>query len=1172
VRRIQIVTWVCCIALLFCGLTAVAQTITGSIRGTVTDPSGAVVAGANVTATNVATGVATQTVSDRSGLYNFQFLTLGNYTITATASGFNTTSIGPFSLQIDQIAKVDAKLSVGTASSTVKVAAGAGAILNTENATLGTSISANQLQTMPLPGQNVLYATLFVPGALNPTANTMASAYRVSPESVGPWDQIPSFNGTRQQGNNFVLDGIEINETTQNTNGYSPSPFSLQETRIITGNADAEYGNVDGAEILMVTKSGTNRFHGNAYEYFENQNLAANSWTNNYNRVAKGKYNQHQFGGQVGGPIFKNKLFFFADYSGLRYSNSTEALASVPSLLERTGNFEEANAIEGDPIFDTDNGLNTTVPYPNYTIPAIVNPVAVYLFAHPELLPEPNRMPQGGTVSTSNYGTPQTTHQINDQGDGRLDYTLSGHDTLMVKGSYGDAHDYPSNPVVPVQFPLTDNYPFAMGVIDWVHTFSPSLVNEARAGYSRIVAQTETSDPSGVFGTNGDALLSIGYPGTQPLPGFTLMNLEDSDNNSFGTPESAATTTTDNNFDYGDDVTWVHGKHITRAGVQFIRYQENYFAPSNLGGLNGQMSFTSQYTANYGSQGPTGLYSNGDGLADFELNKAQVAQVASATGGFGARQWRDAYYVQDDWKVLPNLTVNLGLRYAYDQPMYEAHNKMSTINLPNAFFAPVGPNGPDPTPYLELAGQNGNSRALINPYYYQFMPRVGFAAQLNPRTVLRGGYSITDDSEGTGTGLRMTQNPPFLLSATNIQAGPTNTTNGNPIPVQTGLIAGLNGAAPSAQFAVWDPNFRPAAVQQFNLTTQFLLASKTSLQIGYVGQVGQHIAEPRLLNQYIGPVPATCVATDTTGCVDLVAPYYAVVGGNSQIVETVSEGTSNYNALQTTLRQQETNGLEYTLNYTWSRSMTDTPGGFFNVDGVGDSGGFPFAQNAYDPHAEYGPSNFNAPNNFSGLVAYQLPFGHDKKYGGNWNRLTDEALGGWELSANAMFHSGFPLTIVDTYSSGLNASADNSNYNYAFRANQYTKMKIANQSALHWFGTDPSAIPCTTAGDTINSLGAACAYGQPVTSGSSPTGAGMFGTAHNGTERGPDFKDVDLSLFKGFRTFGEQYLKFRVDAYNAFNIVSLGYPNTRVGSSNFGKITSANSNPRQFQISGVYTF
>ena len=1149
------------IVLLLSGAVAVAQTITGSIRGTVTDPSGALVAGAKVTAINVDTGVATKTVSDASGVYDIQFLNLGNYTVTVTAPGFDTSSIGPFRLQIDQIAKIDAKLQLGTAATTINVAASAGAILNTEDATLGTSLSAHALETMPLPGQNVLYASMFVPGAVNPTVNTMSTAYRNT-----SWDNVPSFNGNRQQGNNFVLDGIEINETTENLSGYNPAPQSLQEIRTITGNSSAEFGNVDGAEVLMVTKAGTNQFHGSVYEYFENQDFQADSYGNHYSNIPQAQFTQNLFGGAVGGPIIRNKLFFFGDFEGLRFTNPGTGVASVPTAKERTGDFSEVDAIDGNPIFNTTGGTNTEFQYPGDQLPAILNPVAIYLFAHPELLPASNHNANPGTVTAGNYTAPVTYYKVNNQGDGRLDYTLSSHDTLMIKGTYGDAYDHQSNAVIPVLFPITDEYPFAMGVVDWIHTFSPSFVNEFRPGYSRIVSDTETSDPSGAFGTNGDTLMSIGYPGKQPLPGFSYMLIYGSDAGSFGTQNIAGTKTIDNNFDFGDDITWVHGKHITRVGAQFVRYQENYIAPSNIGGEDGTFAYFADYTANYngGGSGPccgaSAAYSNGDGLADFELDSAEVATVAGVTGPFGARQWRDAFYVQDDWKARPNLTVNLGLRYAYDQPMYEAHDKMASVDLPLARFANIGPSGlPNPTAYAELAGKDGNSRALVNPYYLQFMPRLGFAWQINRRAVLRGGYGITDDDEGTGTGLRMTQNPPFLTSVTNLQHGPQ-ATYSIPISVTNGITTGTSAVPPSAQYDVWDPNFRPASVQQFNLTTQYLLFSKTSLQAGYVGQIGKHLAEPRLLNQYIGRVPSSCPPSDSTGCVDLVAPYYSVVGGNSQIVETVSEGNENYNALQATLHQQETNGLEYTLNYTWSKAMTDSSGGYFNVDGVGSGGSFAFPQDSYNPHADYGPANFDVRHNFSGTAVYQLPFGREKRYGSNWNRATDELLGGWELSANAIYHTGLPATMIQTGgNTELNAASDNSNYNYAGRLNQYRPMKISGRDAAHWWGTDPSSIPCNKGVD--NGI---CAYGRPAT--------GTFGDAHMGTELNPGYQNVDLSLFKGFRTIGHQYLKFRVDAYNVFNLDSWAAPNSRATSSQYGKITSAQSNPRQFQISGVYTF
>ena len=260
--------WLCCTFLIFGGVAAFSQTITGSIRGTVTDPSGAVVAAAHVTATNVETGVAMTTVSDRSGLYTFQFLTIGNYTVTAGAGGFDTASIGPFHLQIDQIAKVDVQLQIGAATTTVNIASTGSPLLNVENATLGTSISSYTLESMPLNSLNVVISTLYTPGAVSPGTASMGGlmgGYRdVNTSNDIAASGVPSFNGNRQQGNNFILDGVEINETITNTLGYNPSPYSLQELRVISGNADAEYGNVNGGEVLMVSKGGSNLFHGSS--------------------------------------------------------------------------------------------------------------------------------------------------------------------------------------------------------------------------------------------------------------------------------------------------------------------------------------------------------------------------------------------------------------------------------------------------------------------------------------------------------------------------------------------------------------------------------------------------------------------------------------------------------------------------------------------------------------------------------------------------------------------------------------------------------------------------------------------------------------------------------------------------------------------------------------------
>ncbi len=1170
--------WLCFVVLFLSGSAAIAQTITGSVRGTVTDPSGAVVAGAKVTATNVATGVTTSTITDHSGLYNIQFLMIGQYTITATATGFSTTSIGPFRLQIDQTAKIDAKLQVGKTATTVSVAASTAPILNTENATLGTTISSNTLQNIPLNGQNVNFATLFVPGALDPTSGAMGSLQGSERDtSIGGGGQgaqaVPSFSGNRQQANNYVLDGIEINETLNNLIGYNPSPFSIQEIRVITGNADAEYGNVNGGEVVMVTKSGTNQFHGNGYEYFENQSLTANSWQNNFFHVAKGKYTQNQFGGAVGGPIFRNKLFFFADYAGMHYNVPTsQGVASVPDAKMRTGDFSELLTTKGYGIqlYDNSNGTANATPYTNDQIP-VNNPVAKYLFSNTAALPMPNQAPVAGSISSGNYIGKVSSFNANQQGDLRIDYTISPKDSLMGKYTYGDAYDQTTQAVLPVYFPLGDDYPFTMAMVNWVHTFSPSLVNEARGGYSRVVwHQALPSDPSGLFGTKGEQVVGIPFK-NQPIVGFSFMAIGNcslsNDWSCYGTSTNADNFLADDNLDFGDDLTWEHGNHVTKAGVQFLQYRQDFFTPGNLGGALGAFGYSGNFTG-----GPSGSYP----FADFAVNDSSQAQLSGVSAPFAQRQWRQAYYVQDDWKVFPSLTLNLGLRYAYDQPIYEVNNRMSSINLKTAAFAPFSqyaentPAGVNP-PWFELAGQNGNSRALYNPVYNELMPRFGFAWQMNPRTVLRGGYGITDYQEGTGTGLRMTQNPPFQSSFSEGAQKVSATSGGTPFQTQNGFTQVVSHGnqnaviAQGSQFDVWDPNFRPAMVQQFNLTTQLLINDQTSVAIGYAGEIGQRLAVPNGINQYTNLVPATCATPGPNGgCAHVVDPYDSVVGPGGFIIDTVAEGIENYNAMQVVLQRQQSNGLEYQLNYTWSRSMTDNVG-YFGINGSDQPD--PLPQNAYDLMGDYGPSGTDTRQNLSGTLVYQLPFGRQKKFGANWNRLTDEALGGWELSGDALLNSGLPITITTFNTTGQTNSAQE-NDDGVERANQYLPMRIVHRTTQNWFGTDPSAVPCRQQQTVTNALGAACAYGQP----GGPTLADQFGNDRVGTERAPGYRQIDLSAFKEFQTVGKQWVKLRVDAFNAFNLASYAPPRPDIDSAQFGQIHNTLSPPRQVQISVVYQF
>ena len=1128
------------VVLVFALGVACGQTVTGSIRGAVTDQSGAAVPEARVTATNVNTGVKTSTTSDRGGTYNIQTLAIGTYRVSATRAGFNVSTTNPFSLEIDQIAKIDLKLKVGEVSVTVDVDADTGSILQTEDASLGTTVTSNTLESMPLPGQNFSAATVFVPGAVLPTYSSLGTTQGTERDTSFASSTQPSFNGNRMQTNNYIFDGTDINEPLQNTIAYNPAAEAIGQMRIITGNADAEYGNVNGGEIIAVTKAGTNKFHGSVYAFYENQNWQANSWANkNLTPIAaKANFHQNQFGATFGGPVFKNKLFFFADFEGFRNTTvGTQTVISVPSRRMRTGDFSEflgaANefgqvipAAQYIQIYNTTGGLATAKPYVNNQLP-VNNPVAQYLFAHPEFYPLPNRpSSNANSPDTNNYQGYNKSAYVNNQGDIRVDYVVSSRDNINARFTHGGSYDNPIVAILNFQFPGGNDYPFWNGVINEVHTFSSNLQNEFRAGYSRIRNLSGIPfDSTGNFPTGSDT--KVGYPYASPYPGFTETNISSAEKN-VGTL-GAVQNYIDNIFDYGDTVTWLHGKHIIKGGAQILRYQENYYYPGNAGNM-GEFLYNGIFTKDT----TLSALGKGYGFADFVLDASENQQVNGTAGRVGQRQYRMAFFGEDEWKITPALTLNLGLRYGYDQPMYEVNNKEVNVDVKNPQNCPN---------CLFLAGQNGASRALYNAFHTEFMPRVSFAYRLNPQMVIRGGYAITDDFEGMGAAQRLTENPPFIPAYLYASTAPSATSGGTPVKVSQGFTVGGISTAAASKYNAWDPNIKPELIQQYNLTLQTLLGSRFTFQIGYVGNVAQHLVIPEPINQ------------DTVPGNTATQPFSKLVGINGQVYMTSAEGYSNYNAMQVQLRQRQWHGMEYTFNYTWSKNMTNNPG-YFGIGGVDGPGTYP--QNVYDPHGDYGVSGFDTRNSVSFVGIYALPFGHGRDFGSHVNRVVDWAIGGWKVSADAVMYSGFPVTIGSSSAGGTNNGG-------GARANQYRPLIVKNRTLLHWFGTDPSATPCSGADNGT------CAYGPEL----GPTYglANAFGTAHVGTDRAPGYRGVDTSAFKQFRTYKEQYIQFRVDAFNVGNIASYSAPgSTASTASTFGQITSTLSPARQLQMSLKYEF
>jgi hypothetical protein len=1131
------------------------QIVTGTITGEVTDPSGAEIAGAHVTAQNLDTNVATAATTNSSGLFRIDFLPVGHYQVTVEANGFERTQVPAFSLEVQQTANFTVHLVVGSATSNVTVSAET-AILNTDNATIGTTFTANTIANLPLNGLDFSAVTLYMPGSVDTAGSSGPGNF----ERSTYYTDVPNFNGNRSQANNYTLDGVDMNETYNNLISYTPAPEALEEMKVVTADSPTDQGNVNGAAVELVLKSGTNSFHGSAYGYVQDYRFNANSYQNNQSGTAINPFSFAQFGGRIGGPILHNKLFFFGDYLGARWHKGGYSKASVIPDAMRNGNFSALlagpNPIQ---LYDPENGF---APYTGDMNVPIVSPVAKFLFANPKLYPDCGGAnpvtPAGGVcltptdgIANNNYEAPNPQYKGNNQGDAKLEYDMGGRDKLT--GFYSISHAYDGSiPVLAITFAGVNLYPTWLTGATWVHTFSPSLVNAARAGFTRTDwNQGFPIDSTGVFGVQGNAKVGIAFPG-QHFNGFTNQIFSNPGSVAIGTPSSVGTSAynggvIDNTYSYLDTLTWQHGQHTISLGVEAHRYQNNYPTGNNDGYL-GSLNYSGNFTSN-------GNGSGGYGPADFVLDRVSSGGVTLGSVNVGQRQWRTAGFAEDDYKATSNLTVLFGLRYEYDEPWIEEHNRTGNVNLVTGQIEYAGHLPPGALPGAGIC----SNLACYQPTYDQWMPHLGFAYQITPRAVVRAGYGANSFFEGNSFNQRLTAIAPFLQAAGFSVSTPTTTS----VPTPNTAEEGFTGSDTAVQFSssnngytAYPQNMRPAYVQQWNFTVEYALTGSASLQASYVGEQGQHIEDYGNVNQLT-------VNNDQTSAPFYNSQYIGVngidsalgVNGNGGLLITESRAMMNYNALQAVLRQRLNHGLEYTVNYTWGKAMTNSLGNYaLNVNGF--SGAF---QNYYNSGADYGPAGYDVRHNVSATAVYALPVGRGQQFFSNSNRLIDEVVGGWKLSTALVSYSGFPETIT--------GGSSNSNSYGVGRVNQYRKLKIVSRSNAHWFGTDPSATDhCgqDNNGKAIND--GTCAFGIPSNN--------TFGSETNGAVRGPGFFNTDLSAFKDFHTFREEMIGFRFDAFNAFNIVSYGNPDTGINDSNFGNVSlqTPRSTERHLQFSLHYDF
>ena len=1102
-----------------------AQEVSAGITGRVTDPTGGSIVNAKVTAKDLDRGTEFTTSTNDDGIYALPRVPSGRYELTVEASGFKTFKNTEFVLEVNQRARIDVPMEVGTISESISVT-GEAALLQTDTTQVGSTIAASQIDHTPLISRNPIALTLLTAGVTTPNP----SGFNNGMHTQG--GGRPYVNGNREESNNFLLDGVDNNMQSDNQVAYQPNPDAIAEFKLITNNASAEFGNFQGGIISVVMKSGTNSLHGSVFEDFRNDKLNANNWANNWNSVPKPPLRWNQFGGTAGGHIIRDKLFFFADYQALRRNTPPSVSgATVMPTAWRSGDFSALldAAQTGGKVIQLYNpyALNAATglrdPFPGNIIPAsLLSPAAVKLFTDPSLYPSP----QFARFTTNNYYYSSSSFLHSDQGDLKLDWRPEESDYFTARISKG-RQDNPTLNSFPLFYNGFNEAPTQNGVVNWTRTFSPHLVNEVRVGANNILqnnggADKGLGDIAAKVGIQnaGSGLLQLGG-GVNGGAAFNWINSVGSAN--IGAQQTFANST----FHFADNLTLIHGRHMMKMGGQVLRQWVNVFYASNSG-RTGYMNFSGRYTA----QNATSPSGTQIGEVDFMLGLPTDLGRGPQGNTWGQRSTIYGFYFQDDWRVNNELTLNLGIRWEYHTPWVEVKDRQANFDpysgqllvaapLPTSYAQPPGP-----------APQVYQNRALYQAYKKDFQPRIGFAytpASLSKKLVVRGAYTISSYLEGTGTNLRETMNPPFQQEVAALYNTPAYT-----MPSST-LDQGLSALNPTNPYAnatirLWDPFVRPASAQQWNLAMDYELPHDNVLTVAYVGQHGTHLM---VAMPYLENIVSNGVVTQ--------GPY---LSGNpvlraeiAQISGTASLANQKYNALQATLRKRFSAGLEYQLAFTYSRGMSDSIG--YYGEGGQAGGQSAYWQYLYCQKCEWGPTYFDNKFIFTPSFVYHLPFGRNHKMGANWSRPLDAVVGGWQLGGIYSYHTGFPLTIK--YNADTSGTGQRS-----FRVNV-----TGTPNDQHNIGPGAKWLDIS-------------AYGAPT--------KGTYGNIGVGTARGPGMSRFDLSLTKQFHITEARYFELRGEAFNLTNTPIFASPASQtITSTLFGEIRSSQGE-RSVQVVAKFYF
>jgi hypothetical protein len=1095
------------------GMKGFSQTDTGSVVGTVFDSSGAVIAGAQVDVTDTATNVVHSFTTNSSGGYVALQLIPGIYSVKATHAGYSTGVRENITIDVQTRAQVDFTLKVGTVQQQVQVSTTTVA-LQTQSAEVGGLLDAQVINELPLNGRDYDQLALLEPGVYHNPNNEVANA------AEGRF----SANGNLELQNYFSLDGIDNNTGSENLQEQSvqavtPPPDALQEFAVQTRTYSAEFGTSAGAVLNVSTKSGTNHFHGDVWDYLQNSALDANTYFNNYGGVPKGHFSQNQFGGTVGGPIIRNRTFFFASYEDLRSSEAETVESTVPTAAMKTGDF--SSVLSNHPMTAevpsqagciTNNVISTTKP-------GCIDPVGSAIMA---LYPNPT--PQLGNVNVftgaPNYeyqtSVPNNTYTL----DTRIDHTINAKNQIFGRYAYDNSnYDSPmwtSNPIAGNGDFSTDYILHDQSVaLGWTYTPSSSLVNTAHFGFLRDYSHSDPVDlPIGVSDAPQVGLTGIPVtPETAGIPASYLFGLT-----TVGTAIYRPQFQVAQVFQFVDSAYKLIGNHSLQLGYEYHQNSLNFF---DLEAPGGAIEASGIYTN-----------TNGFGVADFLMGNASTAIYETALEVNNYMRG-NSIYAQDTWRVKPNLTINYGLRYELYPPFW-LNRTNETANFSAA-------NGGE---MLTATGNNGLAgRVLMNPDRTDIAPRIGFAYHMFPNLVWRGGYGVFHQFiNKIGSESMLQLNPPFLLDESLSQSQGSTTPVfqlKNGFPAATLLAQGVH--LPNLQLRAQDPNERTSYVEQASFGPQYQIGNNTVLNLTWVGNWGRKMNRLRNANQgvvtgFSGGNPLVSFPYANLNTAGVTTPVANGAGTHAFLELATNDGNSDFNALEASLKRQLSHGLMYTVSYTWSHNMADW------VDNL-TGGSTP--QNAYNYAAEMSNSTQDVRQRLVGSATWELPIGEGGMVFNN-SGIASRLIGHWQANAIVSLQTGIPfdVTAPDSSDTGSNHAS------------------YPNCAGNPFTGTSGNYVGSNAPGSYLNYA----AFTQPA--------AGTFGNCTPRAIHGPGIEQEDLALFKSFPLGGTRKFQFRAEFFNAFNHPSFANPGADIstGASGFGRSTATTTNPREIQLVGKFFF